>query len=64
VNPCGCGIEREHQVRKSQILNDLRALVAGCELLAMLGDVDSDDRTVAPTTVAVVGSGTSSANTS
>ena len=43
VNPGGYGIGREHQVRKSQILNDLRALAAGCELLAMLGDVDSDD---------------------
>src|SRR5450631_170789 len=29
------------QVRKSQILNDLRALAERCELL--LGDVDSDD---------------------
>jgi hypothetical protein len=43
VNPGGCGIGREQQVQKSQILNDLRALAAGCELLAMLGDVDSDD---------------------
>src|SRR5674476_1101019 len=41
VNPGGCGIGREHQVRKSQILKDLRALAARCELL--LGDVDSDD---------------------
>ena len=43
MNPGGCGIGRKHQVRKSQIRNDLRALAAGCELLAMLGDVDSVD---------------------
>lgn len=41
MNPGGPGIGREHQVRKSQILNDLRALAARCELL--LGEVDSDD---------------------
>jgi hypothetical protein len=43
VNPGGCGIGREQQVQKSQILNDLRALAGSCELLAMLGDVDSND---------------------
>ena len=43
VNPSGCGIGSELQVRKVQVLHDIPAVTACGERLAMVSDVDTDE---------------------